>query len=79
MLSGCTVLPDSKDTKLGSSNQEASPSAGKNSGIVLVPWHAWKCVPTTFRWCEYFQCPWMSFVMTGILSEGHKITLSIGI
>ena len=46
MFSGCTVLPDSKETKLGSSNQEASPSAGENTGIVLVPGHAWKCVPT---------------------------------
>ena len=36
MFSGCTVLPDSKETKLGSSNQEASLSASKNIGIVLV-------------------------------------------
>ena len=35
--------PDSKETELGSSYQEASPSAGKNTEIVLVPW---KCVPT---------------------------------
>ena len=32
--------------RLGSSDQEASPSAGKNTGIVLVPCHAWKCVST---------------------------------
>ena len=38
--------PDSKETELGSSDQEASPSAGKNTGIVLVPCRAWKCVPT---------------------------------
>ena len=38
--------PDGKETKLGSSNQEASPSAGKNTGIVLLPCRAWKCVPT---------------------------------
>ena len=37
----------SKETKLGNSNQEVSPSAGKSTGVVLVPWHAWKCVPTT--------------------------------
>ena len=37
---------DSKETELGSSNQEAAPSAGKNSGIVLVPCRTWKCVPT---------------------------------
>ena len=46
MFSGWTVLLDSKETELGSNDQEASPSAGKNTGIVLVPCHAWKCVPT---------------------------------
>ena len=46
MFSGCTVLSDSKETELGSSDQEASPSAGKNTGIVLVPCCTWKCVPT---------------------------------
>ena len=29
MLSDCTVPPDSKETVPGSSDQEASPSAGK--------------------------------------------------
>ena len=39
-VSGCTVPPHSKETKLGSSNQEASsPSAGKNIRVVLVPCH----------------------------------------
>ena len=46
MFSGCTVPPDSKKTKLGSRNQEDSPSTSKNIGIVLVPCCAWKCVPT---------------------------------
>ena len=46
MFSGCTVWPDSKDTKFGSSNEVASPSAGKNTWIVLVPYCAWKGVPT---------------------------------
>ena len=46
MLSGCAVLPDSKETELGSSDQEASPLEGKNTRIVLVPCRAWKCVPT---------------------------------
>ena len=46
MFSGCTVSPNSKETKLGNSNQEVSPSAGKNSHVVLVPCQAWKCVPT---------------------------------
>ena len=30
-------------TKLGSSNQEASPASGKTTGVVLVPCHTWKC------------------------------------
>ena len=46
MFSGSTVPHDSKETELGSSNQEASPSAGKNTGIVLVPCSTWKSVPT---------------------------------
>ena len=46
MFSGCTVLPDSKDTELGSSDQEASSSAGKKTGVVLVPCRAYKCVPS---------------------------------
>ena len=46
MFSGCAVSPDSKETKLEGSDQEASPSASKNTGIVLVPSRAWKCVPT---------------------------------
>ena len=37
MFSGCIVAPDSKET---------SPSAGENTGVVLVLCHAWKCVPT---------------------------------
>ena len=43
MLFGCTVPPDSKEIKLGSSNQEASPSAGKNTEVICC---ASKCVPT---------------------------------
>ena len=46
MSSGCTVTPDSEETELRSSDQEASPSACKNTGIVLVPCRIWKCVPT---------------------------------
>ena len=33
---GYTVLPDSEEAELGSSNQEASPSASKNTGVALV-------------------------------------------
>ena len=48
MLSGCTVLPDSKKTKLGSSNLESFPWADRNTGVVLVPCCIWKDVPTAF-------------------------------
>ena len=33
------MSPDRKETKLGSSDQEASPSAGKNTGVVLVSFY----------------------------------------
>ena len=46
MFSGCTVLPDSIETELGSSKQETSPSANKNIGVVLVPCCTGKCIPT---------------------------------
>ena len=46
MFSGCTVPPERKEIKLGSSCQGASPSAGENSGVVLVSCHAQKCVLT---------------------------------
>ena len=35
MISGCTVPLDSKEIELGSSDQETSPSAGKNIRVVL--------------------------------------------
>ena len=36
MFSGCTVLLDSKKTKVGSSDQEAFASTGKNTVAVLI-------------------------------------------
>ena len=39
------MLPDSKEIKLGSSNQEVSLSAGKNTDVVLVPCHTWNRDP----------------------------------
>ena len=44
MFSGCTMSLDNKEAKLGCSNQETSLSAGINTGVGLVPFHAWKCV-----------------------------------
>ena len=43
MFSGCSVPADSKEAKLGGSDQEASPSACKNT---ICHAHAWKCIPT---------------------------------
>ena len=64
--------PDSKETELGTSDQEASPSAGKNSVVVLVRCRAWKCPYSYFRWCEHFWGPWVSFVTTDEFSVRVK-------
>ena len=41
--------------RLGSSDQETSPSAGKNIGVVLVPFSRMEVRPyNCFRWCRYF-------------------------
>ena len=51
--------PDSKESKLGSYDQETSLSAGKNTGIVLVSCCAWKCVPTAISSSvEISEVPW---------------------
>ena len=34
MFSGCSVLPDSREIELGSSDEEAFPSASKNIGVI---------------------------------------------
>ena len=80
-FSGCTVPPDSKETELRSSDQEAFPSAGKNTGVVLVPCSRMEVRPYSyFRWCGYFWGPWVSFVTTDEFSvRVTKITSRIGI
>ena len=80
MFSGCTVPPDSKETKLGSSNQEDSPSAGKNTGVVLVPCSRVEVRPYSYlRWCGYFWGPWVSFVPTDEwpVARGDVASLSL--
>ena len=51
----------------GCSNQEAFPSSGKNTGVVLVPCHAWKWVPAARfggcnipKVCRCHLSQWMS-------------------
>ena len=36
-----------KESKFGSSKQEACPSAGKNTRVVLAACLSWKCIVTT--------------------------------
>ena len=43
--------PDSKETALESSDLEASPSAVKNTGVVLVHTRTWKCAPIAISGC----------------------------
>ena len=57
--------PDSKETKFESRNQEASPSACKNTGVVLVPCSHMEVHPYNyFWWCGYFWGPWESIITT---------------
>ena len=50
-----TVLLDRKETELGSSNQEAFPSTGKNIGVVLVSCLRMEVRPYSyFQFCGYF-------------------------
>ena len=81
MFSGCTVQPDIMETKFGSSNQETSPSAGKVTGVVLLPCSRMEVHPYCyFSWCGYFLGPLVSFVMTGeFLVRVTKITSRIGV
>ena len=76
-----TVPLDSKETELGSSDQQASPSAGKNTGVVLVPCSRMDVRPSSyFRWWGYFWGPLVSFVTTDEFSVGFtKITSRIGV
>ena len=81
MFSGWTVPPDIKETELRSSDQEVFPSAGKITGVVLVPCSCMEVRPYSyFWWCGYFGSPWVSFVMTNEFSvRVTKITSRIGV
>ena len=81
VFSASTVPPDNKQIELGSSGQEASPSAGKNTGVVLVPCSHIEVRPYSyFWWCGYFWGPWVSFVTTDeFLMSVTKINSRIGV
>ena len=65
MFSGSTAPPVSKGIKLGTSKQKASPAAGKNNRVVLVPSYSWKCVPTAISsGVNISEIPGVSLVTT---------------
>ena len=70
---------DNKETGLGSSNQKAFPSAGKNTGVVIVSCPRMKVCPHSyFWWFGYFWDSWVSFVTTDeFLMRVIKITSKI--
>ena len=72
MFFGCTVPLDSKETELGTSDQEAFPSAYKNTGVVLVSCHAWKCVPITIPSGVDISKISECHLLRQISSQGHK-------
>ena len=54
---------------LEAANQESSPSAGKNTGVVLVLCSHMEVRPwSDFLWWVYFRGPWVSFAMTNEFS-----------
>ena len=60
-------------------DQEAFPSAGKKTRIVLVPCSHMDVFPYSyFQWCWYFWGPWVSFVMSSQW-ESQKIISKVGV
>ena len=74
IFSGSTVSPGLRARKL-------KKSAGKNTGLVLVPCsHIEVRSYSYFRWCGYFWGPWASSVTTDKFSvRVTKITSKIGV
>ena len=62
IVSGCTVLCFKKETKPGNCDQDVSPSAGKDTWVVLELCRTGLCVLTAIsRGVDigsYFQVPW---------------------
>ena len=73
MFSGCTVLLDSKKTKVGSSDQEAFASTGKNTVAVLILCQTSKDVLTAISsGMDITQDPGCFFVTTDVFSVRIK-------
>ena len=55
VFSGCTLPPDSKETEIGNDEQDASQSAGKNTGVLLVSCLHMELLPYSYiQWCGDF-------------------------
>ena len=68
MFSDCNMPPDSKEIKPGSRNQEASLSADKNTGVILVLCSRMEVCPYSyFRW--YGRTDEFSVMVTKITSR----------
>ena len=74
VFSGCTVWPYSKETELGRSDLEASPSAGKDWDSLSAMLRMEVCPYSYFRWCRYFRGPSQSVTCYDrcVLSEGYS-------
>ena len=69
MFSGSTAPHVSEGIELGTSKPKASPAAGKNNRVVLVPCYSWKCIPTAISsGVNISEIPGVSFVTTEELS-----------
>ena len=82
VLSSCTLMPDSKQTKLGGSNQEVSPSADKSTRVILLSRCEWKGVCLY----NYFPMVWIflrSFDLIcytrWVLNDNHENYLRISV
>ena len=75
VFSNCPVPPGSKDTELGSSKHEVSPSTGKNTGAFLAPCCCWKCVPIQLFTVMWIISRSLSVIWYNrwVLSEGLKV------
>ena len=81
MFSGCTVAHNSKENRLGSYNQEASPSGCKNARVVLLPCCAWKCVPWALCSGVDISEVWGCHLLRQVSSQlgSQKVTSRIGV
>ena len=68
---------DNKMTELGSSDQEVSASAGKNTRVVLVRCCAWKFIRAAILFYFFFLFLFMFFI-TSHLQHKLKVSVQMG-